>query len=414
MRIRIILLTLFSAFLLQSCLKDRMLYTYTIARPVYEEKSVVYANIRSNAPQQVEHPGKIYLYGNYIFLSEVDKGVHIIDNSNPTSPVRKAFINIPGNLDIAVKGNTLYADLYTDMVVVDITDPLAARFVRYIPNVFPYRYTGYGFTSDSSRVIVDWIRKDTTVNHSDFLEYYKADMMVFASSSSGASTQNGGVRSPMGVAGSMARMSIVGDFMYCVNTYNLLSYQLDQPTDPQKTATNNVGWNIETIYPFRNKLFIGSSNGMFIYDITNPAVPVRESQFSHARACDPVITDGAYAYVTLRDGTACTGTANQLDVVDVSNMSSPFLLKTYAMTNPHGLTKSGNYLFICDGRDGIKIYDASLPGNLSLKKHITGINTYDAIAWNDNLLVVADEGLFQYNINNPESPVLRSKISVNK
>ena len=414
MRIRIILLTLFSAFLLQSCLKDKMLYTYTIARPVYAEKSVVYANIRSNAPQQVEHPGKIYLYGNYIFLSEVDKGVHIIDNSNPANPVRKAFINIPGNLDIAVKGNTLYADLYTDMVVVDITDPLAARFERYIPGVFPYRYVGYGFTSDSSRVIVDWIRKDTTVNNSDFLNYTKADMMVFASSAGGTANQSGAVGNPTGVAGSMARVSVVGDYLYCVNNYSLLSFDLSTPANPQKTATNNVGWNIETIYPFRNKLFIGSSNGMFIYDITNPAVPVREGQFSHARACDPVITDGNYAYVTLRDGTTCTGTANQLDVVDVTTMSSPFLLKTYPMTNPHGLAKSGNYLFICDGKDGIKIYDASTPGNLSMKKHLSGMSTYDAIAWNDNLLVVAGDGLYQYNITNPESPVLRSKISVNK
>lgn len=415
MQIRIFLLTVCTAFIFQSCLKDKMMYTYTIARPVYEQKSVVYANIRSNAPQQVEHPGKIFLYGNYIFLSEVDKGVHVIDNSNPANPVRKAFINIPGNLDIAVKGNTLYADLYMDMVVVDISDPLAARFVRYIPDVFPNRFTGYNFIADSSRIIVDWIHKDTTVNYSDYLRMYRRmDLLMYASSSSGVLNQSGAASNPTGVAGSMARMSIVGDYMYCVNNANLLSYQLSTPTDPQKTATNNLGWGIETIYPFRNKLFIGSNTGMFIYDITNPAVPVREGQFTHARACDPVITDGNYAYVTLRDGTACSGTANQLDVVDVSNMSSPYLLKTYQLTNPHGLTKSGNYLFICDGKDGLKVYDAAAPSALSLKKHITGMSTYDAIAWNDNLIVVSGDGLYQYNISDPVSPVFRSKIAVNK
>ncbi len=415
MRIRFFLLTLFSAFILQSCLKDKMLYTYTISRPVYELKSVVYANIRSNAPQPVEHPGKIFLYGNYIFLSEVDKGVHVIDNSNPANPVRKAFINIPGNLDIAVKGNTLYADLYMDMVVVDISDPLAARFVRFVSGVFPNRFAAFGFAGDSSRVIVDWISKDTTINYSDYLRMYKRmDMLMYASSSSGVSNQSGAASNPTGIAGSMARMSIVGDYLYCVNNANLLSYQLSTPTDPQKTATNNLGWGIETIYPFRNKLFIGSNTGMFIYDITNPAVPVREGQFTHARACDPVITDGNYAYVTLRDGTACSGTANQLDVVDVSNMSAPFLVKSYNLTNPHGLAKSGNYVYICDGRDGLKVFDAIAPSVLSLKKHITGMSTYDAIAWNDNLIVVADDGLYQYNINNPVNPALRSKITVKR
>ena len=93
MRFKIFLLVVSTAFLFQSCLKDRILHTYTIAIPVYKEKSEVYANIKSNAPQAVTQPGKMYLYGNYIFLSDVDKGVHIIDNSNPAHPVHKAFIN---------------------------------------------------------------------------------------------------------------------------------------------------------------------------------------------------------------------------------------------------------------------------------------------------------------------------------
>ncbi len=413
MKFSIAFLFVLFAMVFQSCLKDKILYTYTIAIPVYKEKNEVYANIKSNAPQAVQHPGKIYLYGNYIFLSEVDKGVHIIDNSNPAIPVKKAFINIPGNLDIAVKGNTLYADLYTDMVVVDITDPLAARFVKFIPDVFPYRYYGYSFIADSNRVIVDWIRKDTTVDQSVYLNWNKADVMLY-STSGGGMTNSGAASNPTGIAGSMARIAVVDNYMYCLNSSFLRSYELSTPANPQQTAVTNMTWNIETIYPFRNKLFIGSATGMFIYDITNPAVPVREGQFTHARACDPVITDGNYAYVTLRDGTTCTGTANQMDVVDVTTMSSPFLLKTYAMTNPHGLAKAGNYLYICDGKDGLKIYDASTPGNMTLKKHLTGMNTYDAIAWNDNLLLVADDGLYQYNISDPVSPLLRSKISVNR
>ena len=70
------------------------------------------------------------MYGNYIFLNEVNKGVHIIDNSNPAKPSIKAFINIPGNVDIAVKGSTLYADLFADLVVVDISNPLDAAFKK--------------------------------------------------------------------------------------------------------------------------------------------------------------------------------------------------------------------------------------------------------------------------------------------
>src|SRR5437868_12585443 len=97
------------SILFHGCMKDKFTHTYSFLQPVYKSKTEVYANIKSNPARGIENPGKIFLYGNYIFLNEVDKGVHIIDNSDPANPVVKAFIDIPGNLDIAVKGNTLYA-----------------------------------------------------------------------------------------------------------------------------------------------------------------------------------------------------------------------------------------------------------------------------------------------------------------
>jgi len=160
----IFLLPLALCFILQGCLKDKMTRTYTMLSPVYKQKTEVYANIKSNTVRDISAPGKLFLYGSYIFLNEVDKGVHIIDNSNPSNPVVKAFINIPGNLDIAVRGNTLYADLYSDMVVVDITDPLQARFVKHVNNVFPERMYSNGFVPDTNLVIVDWIKKCGTVD----------------------------------------------------------------------------------------------------------------------------------------------------------------------------------------------------------------------------------------------------------
>jgi hypothetical protein len=175
-----------------------------------------------------------------------------------------------------------------------------------------------------------------------------------------------------------------------------------------------VAWNIETIYPFKDKLFIGSNAGMFIYDIANPASPRSLGQFAHARACDPVIADDNNAYVTLHDGTPCGGFNNQLDVVNISNLVAPVLVKTYAMTNPHGLAKDNNLLFLCDGRDGLKMYDVANPSNIVLKKQVTGLETYDAIAWNNNLLVVAKDGLYQYDYSNPLNLVQKSRLGIHR
>lgn len=413
-KITLLLLPLTLCFILQGCLKDKMTKTYTMLVPVYKEKTEVYANIKSNAPRSVGAPGKIFMYGNYIFLNEVDKGVHIIDNSNPASPVVKAFINIPGNLDIAVKGNTMYADLYADMVVVDITNPLQANFVKHINKVFPDRQYTNGFVPDSNKIIVDWIKKDTTVDiNSSPCRRCMYDMIALSSSQSGG-TFNTGAAPTVGIAGSMARFSIVNNYLYTVNNSQLTSFNIATANNPVKTANQTVGWNIETIYPFSNKLFIGSMTGMFIYDITNPATPVAQGQFTHVRSCDPVIADGNYAYVTLRGGTACGSINNQLDVVNINNVMSPSIAKTYPMTNPHGLTKDNNLLFICDGKDGLEMYDAANPLAIVLKKQLPDMETYDAIAFNGNLLVVAKDGLYQYGYSYPATLDFKSKISVNK
>src|SRR5579875_1039905 len=96
------------------CLKDKVTQTYTIYRPVYKTLSQVRANMKSSVPQQLAQTGKLSVYNNYIFLNEINKGIHVIDNSNPAAPKNIAFINIPGNIDLAIKDNYLYADSYSD------------------------------------------------------------------------------------------------------------------------------------------------------------------------------------------------------------------------------------------------------------------------------------------------------------
>ena len=394
------------------CMKDKLTKTYTLLEPVYMNKTDVLANIKSNPPQPLENTGKIYLHGKYIFLNEVNKGVHIIDNSNPAKPVPVGFINIPGNIDIAVKGNTLYADLYTDLLAIDISNPLRAKLTKLVPDVFPERNYGNGYINDSSKIIVDWIKKDTTVDAVSPTGLFRCPNCMLLNADAGSPSANGSSFVP-GIGGSMARFAIVNDYLFTVNLYQLGVLNISNEANPVIVSTTSVGWNIETIYPFKDKLFIGSSTGLFIYNISNAAAPVNEGQFTHARACDPVVADDSYAYVTLRSGTLCSGINNELDVINIQ-YSYPSLVKTYPMTNPHGLAKDGNLLFVCDGKDGLKVFDATHPGDLKLLKNIKGIETYDVIAWDKKLLVVAKNGLYQYDYSDISNLRLLSTITINR
>jgi hypothetical protein len=151
---------------------------------------------------------------------------------------------------------------------------------------------------------------------------------------------------------------------------------------------------------------------MFIYDVSTPGSPVKQGTFAHLRSCDPVVADDNRAYVTLRAGSVCGNNGNQLDVIDVTDVTKPTLIKTYSMSNPFGLGKEGNTLFICDGKAGIKVYDVSDDHNLKLVKKIDGMETYDVITSNSRALVVAKDGLYQFDYSNVSNIRLLSKIGL--
>ena len=403
---------------MNACVKDNCQekHTYTVYEPVYKIKEVVRENIKSNAARPIEKPGKIYTTGKYIFLNEIDKGIHVIDNTNPSQPVNNYFIDIPGNMDIAVKGNILYADMYADLVAIDIADPKLVKVKKIVDNVFPERNWGNGFIiNNGNQVVTDWIKKEITVTESCQSQNGgqvfngRADVFFMAQAANSKASA-----SPVGVGGSMARFTIVNDYMYAVNSHNLIPISLINAADPVLKDNIFAGFDIETIYPFKNKLFLGSMGGLYIFDISNPSTPVSQGNFVHARACDPVIADDDYAYVTLREGTNCGPTTNELLIIDIKNLQSPSLLQKYPMAGPYGLGKDDNLLFICDGKEGLKTYDASDVNNLKLIKTIDGMETYDVIAMNKIALVVAKDGLYQYSYANSADIRLLSKMTVTK
>jgi hypothetical protein len=408
---------IFFSLLFMGCVKDKVTrtYSYTWFEPLYKTSDEVRQKIRSDEPVGISAPGKLFIKGNYIFLNEINKGVHIIDNSIPSSPVNKAFINIPGNVDIAVKGNTLYADLYTDLLTIDISDPLNIAVKKIIDNVFPSRYYDGGFIADSSEIIYSWVRHDTTVtedyNGSGPIAY-NGGVLVRADVLNSSAAYSGG--SPVGIAGSMARFALTGNYLYTVGPYSLESIDVSIPENPVVVKSTNLNWGIETIYPFKNNLFIGSSFGMYIYDISQPGNPELKGTFLHARVCDPVIADGDYAYITLRNGNQCAGFINELDIVDIKNLEAPVLVKKYDMTNPHGLSKDGDLLFICDGVDGLRVLNAKDVNDVKQITQITGLETYDVIAYGGVAIVVAKDGLYQYDYTNTQNIQQLSKLPLSK
>jgi hypothetical protein len=414
---------IFIASIQTGCMKDKVTRTYTISTPIYEVLTTFRQSIKSQPAVNVSNPGKITVLGKYIFMSEPYVGIHVIDNSNPASPKNVSFINIPGNEDMAIKGNTLYADAYGDLVSFDITDPLHVVAKNFAANVFPdhsiYNMglvysAGVLYNADSINVIVGWSTRDTTVDYdpnNNLSQVYPVYFSNCANCFTLAAPVASQASTVVGTNGSLARFSIVNDFLYVVGNSYLLSFDISQSLAPVFTSSELVDWHVETLYPLKDKLFVGTNNGMYMYDVqTSPSNPSLIGQFVHARGCDPVIADNNYAYITLNDSSACLGFYNQLQIVNIQDMANSYMVKSYQLTHPEGLSKDGNNLFICDGKDGLKVYDATDVSNLKLLKQLKDAEVYDVVAENGLAIVMSKDGLYQYDYSDLNNIHLISKL----
>ncbi len=212
-----------------------------------------------------------------------------------------------------------------------------------------------------------------------------------------------------GQGGSLARFTLKGDYLYTVDDSGLNVFNIINTEDPVKVNAIPVGFNIETLFGYKDYLYIGSQNGMFIYDLENPEFPKKLASVEHFTACDPVIANDTHAFVTLQSTSFCGNDINVLEVYDVTTITNPILVNSRNLTGPRGIGLYGNYLFVCD--DEIKVFDVSAPEESKL---VTSINkfAFDVIIRNDLLIAIGSSGLYQYQLSNDtESGVQITELS---
>ncbi len=370
---------------------------YLVARPLIMTKAEFASSVDIIAPIPINESGKIYTYNDYIFVNDRYQGIHVIDNSNAQQPVKIAFIKIPGNVDISVKDDYLYADSLIDLVVLDISDINNIVQINRLENVL-YNNVFWPFEADivehegydyENEIVVGW---ETTTERRLISEVEQRNDIGLFDDAAIAEATNGDT----GQGGSLARFKIVADFLYAVDSHYINVFNISDLENPQDLEDVYAGFDIETIFNRGNHLFLGSMRGMYIYDITNPAVPTFVSEFQHGTACDPVVVDENYAYVTLRGGNGCGALESGLFIVDISDIQNPELTISYPMDEPYGLGIQNEKIFVCDGSSGLKVYDKTDVEDLTMLNHFKDIVTFDVIPLESHLIMVGEGVLYQY------------------
>lgn len=218
-----------------------------------------------------------------------------------------------------------------------------------------------------------------------------------------------------GKAGSMARFAVNGNYLYVVNDKSIITFDVTNTNAPLQKNQQQlaiVGDEIETIFAMGDRLYIGSNTAMYIFSLTDPAKPVMESSVGHFRSCDPVVAKDNSAYVTLRTGGPCGGNQSLLVVYDVTNIKIPQMKKSIPMSAPYGLGYEGDALYVCDGANGLVVFDISSPLNPQQLSRISapGDIYHDVIPYNGILIAQLADGVSFYDISQPKQPKFISNL----
>jgi hypothetical protein len=217
--------------------------------------------------------------------------------------------------------------------------------------------------------------------------------------------------SSTGVGGSLAKFTIIGNYIYAVSSHYLYTVDISNPAHPVKVGQSALNFDMETIYPYKNRLFIGSRTGLYIYSIDTATAPRLIGEAKHGRSCDPVVANDTVSYSTLKGNTYCGPATSGLYVYDIKELNQPILKKTIPINEPIGLGIADSALYVCCANEGLKIFSIKNVYNPVEMRTILGSNFVDVIPYYDILICWVSDGISLYDISNRLQPAFVKKIA---
>ena len=319
------------------------------------------------------------LDGNQLLVSDRYTGLHIYDVTNLGAPRKVLTIPFSYNVSSAVKGDVIYTNDDNQLVALRLTDDSYTVVARI----------GVKYSSGAIHAPLDG----------------DESFSCFC-----ATGEFNSAPTPSPSGSSYATFAVVDDQLYRVENSSLLVYDITRPDKPSRYARVDVGWDIETLHPSPNLLFIGGRNGMYIFDRADPLHPTQISKIEHARACDPVVVSGSTAFVTLRGGNRCGMAPNELLCVSIKEPAKPAVIGQMGMTTPYGLAVKNSQLYVSHGGNGYSLLSVSSPNEPKIEKTWAAEPTRDFIWSGNTLFVLSEKNVSIYDVTEPLNPKLLSRV----
>jgi hypothetical protein len=325
----------------------------------------------------------VTIVGDTAYVADYQKGLQVIDISNPASPQIIGSVDTPGSANgVTVVGDTAYVvDWDSGLQVIDISNPASPQIIGTVDT--PGRARDVTVVGDTAYVACG--------------EYNQwSGLQVIDISNPAAPQIIGTVDTP----GYAEGVTVVGSTAYVVNHSGLQAIDISNSANPQIIGSVDTPSSAYGVTVVGSTAYVADYySGLQAIDISNPAAP---------QIIGTVDTPGYAVRVTVVGSTAYVADGGSgLQVIDISDLASPQIIGSVDTPGyAHDVTVVGNTAYVADGGSGLQVTDISNPagppiiGSMDTPGHARGVTVVGDTAY------VADDGsgLQVIDISNPASP----------
>lgn len=336
------------------------------------------------------HEISVAINGKYVYVSNSDSGVTIIDVSNPNQPMQAGFYALIGVRDIVIAGD--YAYLAADssgLLILNVSNPVQPMEVGRIPGDSPWYGwwpTGVAVAGSHAYVTTSGFRGEggglSVVNIAN-----PAEPVVVA------------FKDTFGPARAVA---IDGNFAYVTGEHGLAFFDVSSPTDPVNAGNFDLFYNLypEELAVHRNHAYvIDGSFRLRIINVSNPAEPLEDGFYNMLGSAENLDVFGDYAYVIVSGG---------LQIINIADPSQPAEAGFFATTAfIRDVDVNGQFAVVGTDSQGVYIINVANPARPTLAGFLDASWEVNDIAIEGDYAYVATrgDGLRIINISDPRKPL---------
>ncbi len=348
---------------------------YSSYKPVLMSRSDLLNSVALRPQRTIDTVFKVDFMGDIMLVGEIYKGIHLLDNLDPSNVRPLGFISIPGIIDFVVKDSIIFANNAVDLVSVKVVSPTEIQIVAREQDVFGELQPPDGRSMDpvfmrghrpENTEIVAWVRDPNVQLHADSL-FLVTNLLA---------------RDETHVFGLIGQSVVMFNNNSGILEYNSL-------TKANFDANYRIGY-------YNEYLFFYGANNLRVFQVqadnltlVNEYTGINPSNYIDFWC----LNDSCIMAVSFHSDANFWNLNNQLEIYSVGNFDAISLDTIIALSYPLDVKIRDSFLYVCD--QGIKIfYHDSVYHQVYYMP-----SDAQALFFNDSLLVsIGESHLSQYEV----------------